>query len=618
MIKNLLLASIIFFVLLVNGCKELGGGDETIVNAVPEQFFTLKPVGTISGKVVNRHNEKPVNGAVVTIAFNGVVINTTTDISGSFSFADVPCNTDATTGTVTGTYQLTVSLVEINKTIPDSLPKYREYYFNNTLNVTFIDLANCDSCRNKVPVEGLEAYIRFDVAKLNTTVSGSVVDDKYNPVAGATVWLREAGTGDVLQRTTTDEAGNYSFLKVEDGISVFVQAKSADEELQGTNPVFTLTINRTIENLRQQVTAERVVLTPADDVAPYITSISPENLQDVNPTDVTVVYRFSEPIKQTAYTDTNAQQGLGTLIDDIQFNSGGLKKAAGGNTNFRLSWDATNTVLTIIPAGIIGSAKYQVNITAALGKLTDRAGNSAAPNPYGIVGDNETLNFTTNGGTAVPGKPAVVRRLSAGTNYDQLDFDGGLVGLEWNLDPNARSYRIFRSINGDPFTLLADNVRELRYDDNTGPLVSGYNPPGDRDPFVAFTINYKVVGISKDLAPGPESDPIVVQDGVAPQLISVNADSSLIGFDYVFLRFSEPLSIANAQTKENYSITNITGSTPSQITEAVYRGWTGTFYEVRLQITKHSISAGEIINVSPNVADLNGNAMDQNTRSSSF
>lgn len=614
--SRLLFAVTALLALAIGSCKKDDDSD-TIINAVPDQFFTLKPVGTISGKVVDRHTEKPVKGAIISIAFNGTVTKATSDESGSFSFANVPCNRDATTGIVTGTYQLTVSLVEVNKTIPDSLPKYREFYYNGALSVTFIDLAKNDTSKNKVPVEGLETHIWFDVAKLNTTINGSVVNEKYEPEANATVWLREGPTGDVLQTTTTDDAGKYTFTKVEDGTSVFIEAKSADGELKGSNPVFTLVINRTLENLNSQVTAERIVVTAVDNVDPYVVHISPENLEDVSPNNLTVVYRFSEPIKQTAYTVTNAPLGLGTLIDDIQFNFVSLKKSTAGNTNFTLAWNETFTTLTITPAGIVGSGKYQVNVAAALGKITDRAGRNVAPKA--IVGDFENLNFTTNGSSAVPAKPSVNRRYNAGLGFGNLNFGGGTVGLEWGLDNNARNYKIYRSVDGQPFVLLADNVQDIRYSDNTGPLVTGYNPPADHDPYMAINVRYKVVGVSKDLVEGPESDVITVRDDVAPSFVSVTVDSATTGsYDYVYLTFDEPLTIATAQTISNYSINNLPGSSSSPISEAVYLGWTGASYQVRLQVPKHSIITGESITVATFVQDLSGNGLNPDSSAKTF
>lgn len=607
--RNLLYIIVALLTMVFVACKEEDKTD-TIVTPDQNSASTLKPVGTISGKVIDRHTEKPVKGAIVSIAFNGSVTKATTDESGSFSFANVPCNRDATTGIITGTYQLTVSLVEVNKTIPDTLPKYREFYYNASLSVTFIDLAKNDTSKNKLPVENLEANIWFEVAKLNTTINGVVVDEKYEPAVNATVWLREGATGDVIQRTTTDNQGKYSFTKVEDGITVFIEARSADGELRGTNPPFTLVINRTVTTLYPQVTADRIVLTPVDNVDPYVVSISPENLEDVSPTNLKVVYRFSESIKQTAYTVTTAPQGLGTLIDDIQFNFISLKKSAAGNTNFTLAWDSTYRTLTITPSGIVGSGKYQVNIATALGKLTDRAGRSVAPRS--IIGDFETLTFTTNGGAPLPSAPTVIRRLNTGLGFNLLNFTGGTVGLEWNMDNNARNYRVYRSIDGQPFVLLADNITDVRYTDNTGVLVTSYNPPADRDPFKAFTVRYKVVGVSKDLVEGPESAIITVQDDVAPRLISAVVDSSTTGFDYIYLRFDEPLAIATAQTTSNYNINNLPGDIASTISEAVYLGWTGSSYEVRLRVTEHSIKANEVITVTNQVKDLIGNAIDPN------
>ena len=454
--------------IMLIGCEEDKDENNTIVNSTTQN--TLKPVGTISGKVVDRHTDNPVEGALISIAYNGTVFKTTTDESGSFSFNNVACNRDATTGTVTGTYQLTVSLVNVNQAIPDSLPKYREFYINNNLSVTFIDLAQNDTSKNKIPVEGLEANIRFDIGKMNTTIAGQVVDVEYMPVENALVYLEEALTGDVLQTTTTNASGQYTFSKVEGGTMIYIEARSQNGTLQGglIGNLF-LTINKNSVDLRSQVNAERIVITPADNIAPYVTMISPENLSDVSPINLTMTVKFSEPIKQTAYTVTNLPLGLGTLIDDIHFDFVGFKKAT-GNTNFTLSWDSSFTTLTVTPAQVTGASKYTLNIAAALAKLKDRAGNAVVANA--IVGDFETLNFTTNGNTTIPGAPLLTRRISPGIGFTNLNFTGGTVGLEWAIDNNSRSYKVYRSVNNEPYKLLADNIMDTRYNDNTGVLVS--------------------------------------------------------------------------------------------------------------------------------------------------
>ncbi|MFA6468822.1 MAG: carboxypeptidase-like regulatory domain-containing protein [Bacteroidota bacterium] len=618
---SLRIASFLFIaVLIFAGCDELkkdddnpvSGGTTTVVN-----YNTLKPVGTISGKVVDRHTEKPVNGAVISVGFNGGVVTTTSDASGSFSFADVPCNRDATTGLTTGTYHLTVSLVEVNKSIPENEPKYREFYFNSTLSVTFIDLNNEDSA--KVPVEGLAANIRFDVGKMNTTIKGSVVDERYTAVSGATVYLQETN-GDVLQTVQTDGNGGYTFNNVEGGTSVFIEAISADGILEGgLNGILFLPINKNTINLRQQVNAERILITQADNVNPYVTVITPENLSDVNPNGLTIVYKFSEPVKQMPYTTTQAPLGLGTLIDDIHVNFVGLKKST-GNIPFSIAWDTSFTMLTVTPREIVGSARYTVNISAALGKMMDRANNGFVANA--VVGDFEDLNITTNGSTTLPAAPAVSRRFSSGLGYASLDFTGGTVGLDWNYDANARSYRIFRSVNGEPYKLLADNVYDTRYDDNTGNLVTSYNPPGDRDPYSAFSVSYKVYGLSKDLVEGPASNVVTVKDETAPQVSSTIIDSSasITGGEYLYIRFTEPLTKSASQSNENYSVVNSGGGEGTSVLESVYMGYDNISarYVVRLTVTKGSIEAGDVLIVQPGVIDLAGNAIDGNKNNHTF
>jgi len=595
------------------GCENLKDDDNNTVSSNTTYILqhSIKPVGTISGKIIDRHTENPVGGAVVSVGYDGNIVTATTDVSGSFSFANVPCNYDATTKTNTGTYQLTVSLVNVNKTIPDSLPKYREYNVNNTLTVTFIDLAKNDTSKNKVPAEGLEANIRFDIGKMNTTIKGMIVDDSNAPVANATVYLEEFGNSDVLQTTTTDSMGKYTFVKVEGGTTINISARSFDGTLEGQLPgSFSLPINKNSIDLRSQVNIERIVISSADNVLPYVTKITPENLADVSPAGLTIVYKFSEPIKQTAYTNTKIPAGLGTIIDDINFNFVGFKKAS-GNAIASLDWDSTYTSLTITPTEVVGSAKYSINISAALANMTDRAGKAFAAKA--IIGDFETLTFSTFGGSAVPAIPVLVRKVVP-NKFDQLNFTGGQVSLQWNYDASARSYNLYRSTNEGHFELIQQNIVGQQTTTNTGSLVNLQNA---NNPLRAISVRYYVKGVSKDLVEGPVSNIITITDAVKPVLNSVSVVTTSAGNHLFTLKFSEPLTISTAELLTNYIFTN-TDTVSLIMVQADYIGFENNAYVVQLYVTSvpSSLPTGYTLTVAASVSDLAGNGM--NTTSNSF
>ena len=290
----------------------------------------------------------------------------------------------------------------------------------------------------------------------------------------------------LIGQTTTTASGGYQFSAVDNGLTIVLKSRSSDGSLQGTLPAFTLPANVTSDSLRSQVIAERLMITPVDNVNPFVISLTPENNSDVSPANLQVVYTFSEPIKQRAYTRTDLPPGSNTIIDDIKVNFLGLKKTAAGMT-FGAQWNSSFTQLTIAPQGIVGSARYSVDLTAAFasGQLTDNANLVVVNNPN-ITGDFEVLQFSTNGSSPVPAAPALTRRLIAGL-YTNLDFNGGAVGLGWNYDAAARSYNIYRSADGGSFELLQANFYGVQFNDNTGSLVS---PSGAANPLRSISVQY--------------------------------------------------------------------------------------------------------------------------------
>ena len=447
---------IVCIVALMAGCKQ-----NSTTPLEPQSLPTYQPKGTITGLIVNRITNTPVKGAVVSVGYDGAVQSTTSDGAGAYSFANVPVGQYQIvngTGVFSGNYTLTVSLVAYNAAQTDSSKKYRNYYYSN-VTITFTSLASGDSA-----VSDMVGSALLQISYLNTTVSGQVVDQNQQPVANAAVMLYDATVfpNVLIGQTTTSASGNYAFPAVDNGLTVVLKSRSGDGSLQGTLGAFTLPANVISDSLRSQVTAERLMITPVDNVNPFVIGLTPANNSDVSPNNLQVVYTFSEPIKQRAYTRTDLPVGSSTIIDDIKITYIGLKKTATAIT-FSAQWNAAFTQLTITPQGIVGSAKYSVDLTAAFnsGQLTDNANLVVVNNPQ-IVGDFEVMQFSTNGASPVPAAPALTRRFIAGL-FGNLDFGGGTVGLEWNFDANARSYNIYWSVDGGSFQLLQANFTGIQY-----------------------------------------------------------------------------------------------------------------------------------------------------------
>lgn len=573
-----------------------------------------QPEGTITGLIRNRTTGQPVAGAGISLGYNGSVESAVSDSAGAFSFANVPAGQyEVVNGApvYSGSYTLTVSLVNYNSAQTDSSKKYRDYYYS-TVTVTFTTLGKGDSGA----VAGLAGSVSLGISYLNTTVKGQIVDQNMQPIAGSIVTLYDETVvpAAAIAQTTSGSDGSYEFTRVDNGLTIGITAVSKDGSLQGSLPApITLPANVTSDSLRSGVLSERVMLTPVNNVHPFVISITPSNNSDVSPGTVQFVYTFSEPIKQTPYTRTDLPPGSNTMIDDIVLNFIGMKKTSGA-VDFTAQWNSSFTQLTITPQGLVGSARYSLDVSAAFGsgKLTDASGNALVNNTE-ITGDFEPLQFTTNGGSPVPAAPAVTRRIVPGY-FGPLDFNGGAVGLEWNYDPTARSYNIYKSVDGGPFQLLQQNFYGVQFTDNSGSLVV---PLGVNNPLKAGSVSYEVRAVSMDLVEGPVSNIVTVSDEVHPRLANATVAAAGTNHWVYTLYFSEPLDVSSAENIDSYLFTNTSAVTFTK-TAANYVGYTVGGYVVELSVTTSAVPApGYTLTVS-GATDLAGNGMDQTANNWNF
>ena len=595
--------------LVLQGCVS----DTTTPVTAPQTKVAPAQRATITGKIIDGCTNYAIAGAVLSFGNDGSVNSTTSDASGSFAFANVPVGQYTTVNGSTvfsGTYTLTASMVNYNKGQADSTKRYRPYYYN-TVTITFT------SVQDSTGLLGLVGAINFVITNTNTMVEGSVVDVNMRPVPNAQVILydQSINPGTAMGITRTNANGIYTFTNVDNGLVVSIAAKSADGVLQGNLGPFALPCNVPFDSLRAQYTPERVRILAIDNVAPYVIGLTPENKADVSATSMTVVYTFSEPIKQTAYTRTDLGLGHGTIMDAIHVGYSGMKKTT-ADIGFTAAWDPTFTVFTITPQGLVGSAKYTVDATAAFtsGNLKDAAGNAVVNNAT-IVGDFEVLNFTTAGGTAGPTAPTLVRRSVPGV-FDPLDYAGGTVGLEWNYDATVRSYNVYRSVNGGSYDLLANNITVTRYQTTAPGLYTGSSP----NPLGYGNVAYKVTAVSKDLVEGSASNVVTVTDAVKPKLIYFPAPAAAPGTNnWVYtIGFSEPMSQSASENIANYTMSSF-GGVSYTINSATYAGFDGTRWVVYLYVTSSAAPvAGYALTATSAVVDLAGNSMDTAANSHTY
>jgi hypothetical protein len=601
--------------LFLVGCEK---DKETVTEFVNTGGVTpYTPKGTIHGVIRDICTNAAIAGAFLSVSHDGGVQTVVSDAAGQFSFANVPAGQFQVVpggGTVfTGTYTVTASLVNYNNGQGNPENRYRNYYYN-TVTITFTSLVPGDS----LGVQGLVGSILFNIATLNTTVAGTIVDPDMQPVENALVTLFDLTVTPnvVIRQTQTNSAGEYRFTNVDNGISVMIRALSSDGNLQGQLPgAYGLPCNLLYDTLRSHVQMERIQITPVDNVAPYVIAITPENNADVSPSGLTVVYTFSEPIRQTAYTRTDLPRDHGTIVDDITFTYDGYKKGL-AEIPFSAGWNTLFTQLTLTPQGIVGSGKYTVDATGAFtpGNIMDRS-RVGIVNNANIVGDFEALKFTTAGGTPAPNPPVVIRRFVPGV-FSSLNFAGGTVGLEWSFDPNVRSYNIYKSIDNGSFELVQDDFAGLQFTNNSGSLV---RPSGVNDPLAAIQVRYHARAVSRDLVESAPSNVITVGDDVRPQMITAGVVAAPGTNNWYFtMQFSEPLALSGAQNVSNYDFSATSGVTFTK-TAAYYLGFVGGTYRVQLSVTTNAaLPSGFILTALQGVTDLAGNIMDPDVNRFTF
>jgi hypothetical protein len=609
-LSTLLKLSTLFIILLMAGCSK-----DSSTPLAPSSR-TNQPTGTITGLIKNWVSGEPVPFARISVGYNGTVQSTTSDSAGAFSFADVPAGQYEIVGgapVFSGSYTVTVSLVNYNSAQTNPNKKYRDYYYKTTT-ITFTSLGQGDSSS----INGMVGSLLLNVSYLNTTVKGTVVDMNMQPDSGALVTLYDETVAPAvaIAQTSTGTDGTYTFTNIDNGLTVNITAIGANGSLEGNIPAFmTLPASLVADSLREGVTVDPIRLAPIDNVSPFVINITPQNNSDVSPANLQVVYTFSEPIKQNAYTQTNLPIGSNTMLDNIVLNFIGMKKTTGA-VNFAAAWNSTFSQLTITPQGLVGSARYSLDMTGVFGsaQFTDAAGNALVNNTK-LTGDFELLNFTTNGGTTAPNPPNVVRRIVPG-HFDPVDFDGGPIGLEWNYDQNVRSYNIYKSVDGGPYQLLQKDFYGTQFNENCGPLVvpENYVPQNQSSPIGAGSVSYEVTAVSKDLVESQVSNVINITDQVKPTLDAVTVASAGATNTWRYtLRFSEPLTVSNAETVSNYVILN-PDTVSFAIVRADYLGYdaVNTTYDVQLYVTTDLPQpAGYSLRVNQTgVTDLAGNSID--------
>lgn len=551
-----------------------GCSDDKATSITNPEATTFEPKGTIQGVVRDSVTLQPIVGAKVSVG----VQEATTDANGQYVIRDVPATTDALNGTVVGTYQVTVDLKNVTSpvnmtTTPAPDIKYPEVAWRTvSVSYTSLDDTSCDvgeaACTNSTnhdtSVDALVGSLLIAIGKLDANIEGVVAGcdsatspDFFESVgAGYKVELftvtsnadtGSGASGHLIGSTTTDADGEFAFNNVEANLSVMVMTTSPDGNR--TDTVFNTTPSdgRTLK--LTDIQASVALHACSTDIhGPRIIAVSPEAGSDQSAGNINVALTFSEPVRQTAFTSTEAS-GVANLYDYAEVMFDGTKA---GNVAYSMSWNSTFDILTVtIPnAGI--SSLYHVRILNIPTVLTDAEGNgvdmgvcpddsASLATPYGIAVDtdateiatgvgNDCLVYFTTKGSTTPAAPSI-------TLVNESGIDEGSqhnAVFDWAPTSGAKDYNVYcRTVQMWGTTEQTHAFNQVVTGVGSS-IVSGSSSTVDFDAFVdgvdggaAFVENSetklafdcKVTGVSADGVEGIESNIVRVEDKVGPELV---------------------------------------------------------------------------------------------------
>ena len=604
----------------VIGCTTKENGSTAVGNPVPSTF---SPTGTIQGNLVDVVTQQPIVGAIVDIGAG----QATTSSTGEFVIYNVPATTDSLNNTVNGTYNVTIDLRNVTSPVLMSSPtatyKYPNFSYS-TVSVSYTSLDDTSAnnpgggsgSNHDTPVSGLVAPLPLAVGKLASNIVGVVTYSNTSPInalqsvgAGWTVELVSTGsnnagtpsgtgtagtgnTGNVVAVTLTGANGDFTFNNIESMQAFAIRAWDPTNTFYGTKNVTSVADGQTLTLVPQTSTNntvlnQTVLVNTIDNIAPFISTVSPEVGSDITPTGgVNVIYTFSEPIRQGAYALclTNSGVAGSCLYKDIAVNFMGAKA---GNIAYALSWNAAATQLTVNIPTLASSSTYSVDLTGALGvgKLTDDSfNNTSAADPKRIV------TFSTNGGPIADAPINLVI-----TNSASLDFNSQVV-FDWLPASGARAYHVYRMPiqmwSGATETLpirLIGTVSDSAFTDNFTDDVAGNKalshdiPANNIFAGISFDekINiqlkyvYTVVSLNTDSLEGPASASVTAVDVMGANLTNGAAIFADItdGDNTLTVYFNEPLDEASAEIAANYTLAAGSIATSPTISSATYNGW---------------------------------------------
>lgn len=619
-IKTCLFLTLSFAALALFGCSSNGGPG---INGVPSS-----EVGTISGVLRDSVTNSPIVGATV----NVLNISATTDSEGQFVLLGVPAQsalgnqtgvvntvTPGTSTSKTDPYLLTIDMTRVNAAIKNGAlyPTIAYTTANVAWQATF---KNCTTnCTNTPTIgatpSGYVAVITPVVGKLDANIQIQVQNcATFANVSGATVQLLYDGSGvstqnnnvgrvpqNVIATQTANRQGIVTFTNVEAATCFDVYAVSPDGTLatvsytdctsgsscggyggsEGSDSYSSyLTVTSLGDNTTNKYLAQgpnaAILLSPVNNTKPIITSVTPGPLPSVQTSGtMSVVYTFSEPIQQNAYSmaitlqqsQQLALEGASSLYGDMQvlYSPTVTGVPTTSVPSFTLAWNSTFTTLTVtFPT--INAANYYVSISGALNSTSKLV--SASNNNLALTDrlGNATVVFITNNGALVTTAPVI----ALNTLYQTPSANSKIIS--WLPVPNAYQYNVYvqQVVDGvsSQFVLLSQTSNTI-YNLTSNPLPSVFIQPTNNGPYPFYagssviTYNIYVVALDASNNMGPQSNVLTLKDQTEPAITSFDVFDK-VGVYQTFsfladgnstLALLDPTNLATASASKSYAIT---------------------------------------------------------------
>lgn len=633
--KILLLITMAFAAMMV-GCT----GDQGSTTGPNADEFV--PKGSVQGRLLDAVTHQPIVGAVIDM---GVAKATTTE-TGQFVMMDVPVNQDSDgmgTNNAYDTYYITIdmrnvtspiNMQEAKKAAAATLPAstvYPDFDYESvslkfvSLNdsspldssfaaggLTVTNLTATNNTNHDTTVNQLTATADLRVGKLAAALSGTVVScSTLQPVTGSdwTIQLIRKGGGTVdsylgisgnVISEIKNSSGAFSFtgieslqgfkLKAFNSSQSMIGEEEVDAPADGQTKLLVAQNSQTAYGDTTSYDNSTVCVSPADNQEIRIVTVSPENGANIG--DVTTAsakFKFSEPIKQNAYTDPANVLAKGIKNEiEVYFEKQVWQDKATNDVAFTLAWNTTFDELTVTIPALAKASIYTVDITPCLSagkdcQLKDAAGKAVKADN---VAKGKVRFYTVGAGSTKA--PTSVTALNDST----MDWNSSPI-LDWNVASGAKAYRIYRNCDEvwpDGSSVVGQVVRidadAAAAGDQSTTGSSTLSPDavmlveGNGGSDIALTCTYRVYGVGPDNTESATAASVTVSDKVSPDATgegagagcTVGGPSGIIAGncsideldanDIWHIKFSEPLRESNAETTANY-VFNSTMFTPA-------------------------------------------------------